>query len=140
MGISNYDIASTLANVISQRLIRKVCPYCARKREFTEEEIEIIKRLNERYNVETDLNGKYTYDIIGCEKCNGSGYYDRVAAFEILEVNDEIKDLIVRDASSIEIKKKALELGYKPFVTDAVNKVIEGITTLDEINRKLIIY
>ena len=140
MGISNYDIASTLANVISQRLIRKVCPYCARKREFTEEEIEIIKRLNERYNIETDLNGKYTYDIIGCEKCNGSGYYDRVAAFEILEVNDEIKDLIVRDASSIEIKKKALELGYKPFVTDAVNKVIEGITTLDEINRKLIIY
>ena len=64
----------------------------------------------------------------------------RIAAFEILEVKDEIKDLIVRDASSIEIKKRALELGYKPFCVDAVNKVIEGVTTLDEINRQLIIY
>lgn len=140
MGISNYDIASTLANVISQRLIRKVCPYCARKRDFTEEEKEIIVKLNNRYGLETNFDGKYTYDIIGCEKCNGSGYYDRIAAFEILEVKDEIKDLIVRDVSSIEIKKRALELGYKPFCVDAVNKVIDGVTTLDEINRQLIIY
>lgn len=140
MGMSNYDIASTIANVVSQRLIRKVCPHCAKKREFTDEEVEIIERISNRYGINIDLKGKYTYDIIGCEKCNGSGYYDRIAAFEILELNDELKDLIVRDASTLEIKKKALELGYKPFVTDAINKVVEGITTLDEVNRKLIIY
>ena len=140
MGISNYDIASTLANVISQRLIRKVCPYCSQKREFNEEEIKIINKLNDRYGIKTDFTDKYTYNIIGCEKCNGSGYYDRDAAFEILEVNDEIKDLIVRDESSIEIKRRALELGYKPFIADAINKVVDGVTTLDEVNRQLIIY
>ena len=140
MGISNYDIASTLANVISQRLVRRVCPYCAKKRYFTDSEIEIIKKLNERYGLKTDLKDKFTYDIIGCEKCNGSGFYDRVAAFEILEINDEIKDLIVRDQSSIEIKRRALELGYKPFIVDAIDKVINGVTTLDEVNRQLIIY
>lgn len=140
MGVSNYDIASTIANVVSQRLIRKVCPHCAKKREFTNTEKEIITKINEKYGMQTDLTNKFTYDVIGCEKCNGTGFFGRIAVFEILEMNDEIKELIVKDASTLEIKKKALEFGYKPFVVDAINKVIEGITTLDEVNKKLIIY
>ena len=140
MGMSNYDIASTIANAVSQRLIRKVCPDCAKKREFTEEEKQIINKIFQRYGMDVDLTDKYTYDIIGCDKCNGSGYYDRIATFEVLEVTDELKDLIVQDASTLEIKRKALELGYRPFIVDAMNKVVDGITTLDEINRKLIIY
>ena len=140
MGMSNYDIASTIANVISQRLIRKVCPYCAKKRDFTSNEIDIIKKITEKYGMDIDLSNKFTYDIIGCDKCNGSGYYDRTGVFEILELNDEIKDLIVKDASTLEIKKKAYELGYKPFVVDAINKVLDGISTLDEVNNQLIIY
>ena len=140
MGLSNYDIASTIANIISQRLIRKVCPHCAKKREFTESEKEVINKINERYNVETDFNDKYTYDIVGCEKCNGSGYYDRIAIYEILELNDELKELIIENQSSLEIKKKAINFGYRPFVVDAVDKVLNGETTLDEVNRKLIIF
>ena len=140
MGISNYDIASTVANVISQRLVRKVCPHCAKKREFTESEKEIITKINEKYNVTVDLSDKYTYDIVGCDKCNGSGYYDRIAIFEILELNDELKELIIKNESSLEIKKEALNYGYKPFIVDAMDKVIYGQTTLDEVNRKLIIF
>ncbi len=140
MGLSDYDIASSIANIISQRLVRKICPHCASKRNFTDSEKEIINRINERYGVNTQLDDKFTYDIIGCDKCNGSGYYDRIAIYEILELNDELKDLIIKNQSSIEIKKKAIDYGYKPFVVDAVNKVVEGITTLDEINKKLIIY
>lgn len=140
MGLSDYDIASTIANIISQRLIRKVCPHCAKKREFTESEKEIINKINEKYNVQADLTDKYTYDVIGCDKCNGSGYYDRIAIFEILELNDELKEAIIKNESSIEIKKKALQYGYKPFIVDAMDKVIYGQTTLDEVNRKLIIY
>ncbi|MGN1301933.1 MAG: GspE/PulE family protein [Clostridia bacterium] len=140
MGVSNYDIASTMANIISQRLIRKVCPYCAKKREFTDREKEIINKINEKYNVKTDLTDKFTYDIVGCDKCNGSGYYDRIAIFEILELNDELKEEIIKNESTLEIKKKALEYGYKPFIVDAMDKVIYGQTTLDEVNRKLIIF
>lgn len=140
MGVSNYDIASTIANTISQRLIRKVCPYCAKKREFTESEKEIINKINERYNVKIDLTDKFTYDIVGCDKCNGSGYYDRIAIFEILELNDELKEAIINNESSLEIKKKALKYGYKPFIVDAMDKVIYGQTTLDEVNKKLIIF
>lgn len=140
MGVSNYDIASTIANTISQRLIRKVCPYCAKKREFNENEKEIINKINERYNVKIDLTDKFTYDIVGCDKCNGSGYYDRIAIFEILELNDELKEAIINNESSLEIKKKALKYGYKPFIVDAMDKVIYGQTTLDEVNKKLIIF
>ena len=140
MGVSNYDIASTIANVISQRLIRKVCTHCAKKREFNEKEKEIITKINNKYGIETNFDNKFTYDIIGCDKCNGSGYYDRIGVFEILDINDEVKELISRDASTMEIKKKALEFEYKPFVVDAMSKVLDGITTLDEVNKELIIY
>ena len=140
MGMSNYDIASILATSVSQRLVRKVCPYCAKQRDFTDEEKETINKIGEKYNVSFDFTNKKTYEIVGCKKCNQSGYLDRIGIFEVLTIDDEIKDLISRDASSIEIRKKALELGYRPLVVDGMKKVLEGITTLDEINNKLIIY
>lgn len=140
MGLSDYDISSSIANIISQRLIRKVCPHCAKKRPFTDSEKEIINKINEKYNVQANLDDKFTYDIVGCDKCNGSGYYDRIGIYEILELNDELKEAIIRNESSLDIKKKAIEFGYKPFVVDAMDKVIQGETTLDEVNRKLIIF
>ena len=140
MGLSNYDIASTIANIISQRLIRRICPHCAKKREFNDNEKQIINKINEKYGIDTDLNEKFTYDIVGCDKCNGSGYYDRIAIYEILELNDELKELIIKDESSLEIKRQAIQYGYKPFVVDAMDKVLYGQTTLDEVNRKLIIF
>ena len=140
MGMSNYDIASILATSVSQRLVRKVCPYCAKQRDFTDEEKETINKIGEKYNVSFDFTNKKTYEIVGCKKCNQSGYLDRIGIFEVLTIDDEIKDLISRDASSIEIRKRALELGYRPLVVDGMKKVVDGITTLDEINNKLIIY
>ena len=140
IGISNYDIASILATSVSQRLVRKVCPYCAEERDFTDEEKDIINKIGEKYGVHFDVSNKKTYKTVGCKKCNQSGYLDRIGIFEVLTVDDEIKDLISKDASSMEIRRKALELGYKPLLIDGINKVVNGITTLDEINNKLIIY
>ncbi len=140
MGISNYDIASTLATAISQRLVRKVCPHCRREREFTQEEKDIMNKIANKYNVTLDFNGKTTYQAVGCEKCNNMGYYDRIAMYEILIIDDDIKQLIVEDASSIQIAEKALQGSYKPLVIDGLRKVLEGKTTLEELNNKLVIY
>ncbi len=140
MGISNYDIASTLATSVSQRLVRKVCPYCKVAREFTEDEKTIMNIIAEKYKVKLDFKGKVTYDAVGCEKCNHTGYYDRIAVFEVLIVDDEIKQLIVDNASSIEIREQALKENYRPFIVDGIYKVLDGITTLEELNNKLIIY
>lgn len=141
MGISNYDIASTLATSISQRLVRKICPYCKMERDFNEKEKEIMNKIAEKHGVTLDFNGKKTYDAIGCEKCNHTGYFDRIGIFEVLIVNDKIKQLIINNASSIEIRNEAVkEASYKPLVVDGLYKVLQGVTTLEELNNKLIIY
>ena len=140
MGVSNYDISSTVGTSVSQRLVRKVCKKCARKREYNDKEKETIKRISEKYNVEFDLTDKYTYDTVGCKECNNSGYYDRIGIFEVLSLDDNIKELIVNGASSIEIRKEALKENFKPLVVDGIKKVIDGITTLDELDRKIILY
>ena len=140
MGISNYDISSTVGTTVSQRLVRKICKKCAKQREFNQEEKDIIMQIGKKYNVDFELDGKFTYDAVGCKECNNSGYYDRIGIFEVLNINEDIKELIVNGASSIEIREKALEGSYKPLLIDGIDKVVNGITTLEEINKKLIIY
>lgn len=139
MGLSDYDISSTLATSISQRLVRRLCPECKRERDYTEEEKRIIETISKKYGVEFDLSGK-TYDAIGCKHCNNTGYYDRIGIFEMLEITDEIKQEIMNGKSSIEIRNEALKQKYKPLVVDGIRKIIQGYTTLEELNKKLLIY
>ena len=139
LGLSDYDISSTLATAISQRLVRKLCPKCKKEREFEEEEKEIINSIGNRYGVKFDLSGK-TYEAMGCPYCNNTGYYDRTGIFEILDLTEEVKEAIMNGESSIQIRRIALQQDYRPLVVDGINKVIRGITTLDELNKKLVIY
>ena len=134
-----YDISSTLATAISQRLVRKLCPKCKKERKFNEEEKKIIKAMGEKYHVEFDLSGN-TYDAPGCRHCNNTGYFDRIGTFEVLNITDEIKEAIMSGKSSLEIRKIASEQGYLPLAIDGIRKVINGYTTLEELNKKLLIF
>ncbi|MBR2289561.1 MAG: Flp pilus assembly complex ATPase component TadA [Clostridia bacterium] len=141
MGISDYDISSTLATSVSQRLIRRVCPHCATKRKFTQEEMDIMQHLVDKYGIKLDFKDKFTYDINGCKECNHTGYLGRIAAFEILEINEDIRELIAEGASSMKIREKALQGDiYKPLFVDAIGKVLEGLVTLEEVNKKLVLF
>lgn len=140
IGVSDYDIASTLSTAISQRLVRRICPKCKQERELNKTEREIMDNILKKYNEEIDLNEVKTYDAVGCKYCNNTGYYDRIGVFEILNITEEIKELIVRGASSIEIRRKALEENYRPLVVDGIKKVIKGETTLEELNKKLLFF
>lgn len=140
MGVSNYDIASTLATTVSQRLVRKLCKKCAREREFNDKERAVIRAMEEKYHVSLNLEGKKTYDPVGCKDCDYTGYYDRIGIFEILMLSETIKELITKNASSLEIREQALREGYEPLVIDGMRKVIDGITNLEEVNKKLSIY
>ena len=139
MGISDYDIASTLATTISQRLVRRLCPQCKQRRKFNDEEKKVMQAIGEKYGIEFDLSGD-TFEAVGCDYCHKTGYYERIGLFEVLNITDEIKEEIMKGKSSIEIRKKALEGTYKPLIIDGINKVIQGYTTLEELNRKLVIY
>ena len=130
MGISNYDIASTLATSVSQRLVRRICPHCSKERDYTEEEKKIITDIGEKYNTKFDLTKKKTFDTCGCDKCNYTGFLGRIAAFEVLNLDDEIKQAVMEEKSTIEIRKIAMTKNYRPLVVDAVKKVLDGYTTL----------
>ncbi|MCI8617877.1 MAG: type II/IV secretion system protein [Clostridia bacterium] len=140
MGLSDYDISSTVATTVSQRLVRTICPYCKKEREFTKEEKEIMSKIAEKYGDKLNFDNVKTYDAIGCEKCGNVGYYGRIGVFEVLNISEEIKELIVKGASTIEIREKALEQNYRPLIIDGINKVLKGHTTLEELNKQLIIY
>ena len=140
MGVSNYDISSTIATTISQRLVRRLCRNCARERDFTEEEKEFINSIGEKYNVKFDLAGKKTFVNVGCDKCNGVGYFGRIGIFEILILDEKIRELISQGESTLKIKEQAIQGNYKPLIVDGINKVLDGVTNLEELNRKLRIY
>ncbi len=140
MGISDYDIASTLATSVSQRLIRRICPHCAVKRKFTQQEKSLINKLASKYGDEFDFSEKYTYDTKGCKECNYTGYLDRIAAFEILEITESVRELISEAASSLKIREQAVKEGYRPLYIDALQKVVDGYVTLEEVNKKLVLF
>ena len=140
MGISDYDISSTLATAISQRLVRRVCPHCAVKRAFTKDEKDLINRLASKYEPEYNFKDKYTYDIKGCKECNYTGFLGRIACFEILEITEPIRELISAGQSSLKVRDEALKEGYRPLYIDALNKVVNGTTTIEEVNKKLALY
>ena len=140
MGISNYDISSTLATAISQRLVRKICPKCAIKREFTDAEKQILNNVVKKYGEEIDFTDKFTYTPVGCKYCNNSGYFGRIGIFEILILTDELKELIINGASSLEVRNLATTEGYRPLMVDGVNKILQGVTTIEEVNKKVILY
>ena len=140
LGINNYDIASTLGLSVSQRLVRRICPKCAKERDFTKEEKEKIKKVLDKYQIDIDLTDKKTYETVGCAHCNQTGYYGRIALYELLEITEELKELIVNGESTIEIRKHAIQNGYRPLEVDGIQKVIKGVTTLKELNKKLLIF
>ena len=140
MGVSNYDIASTLAVSVSQRLVRKICKDCARQRPYKQEEKDIINSILNKYGIDVDFNGKFTYEPQGCHKCNNTGYYGRTGIFEVLEIQEDMRGLIINNASTIDIRKQAIKDGYRPLVVDGINKVLDGDITLEELNRKILIY
>ena len=140
IGISDYDISSTLATAISQRLVRRICPNCRKERAFNEKEKKIINSIGEKYGIKFDVENSKTYDAVGCAKCNQSGYVGRIGVFEILNLDEPIKELIMNGASSIDIRKNALQREYRPLVVDGIKKVVAGVTTLEELNRKLRVF
>jgi len=129
MGIEPYLVSSSLDCIIAQRLVRVICSAC--KEEFTPHD-EII---NEFGIHRSRFQGKHFFRGRGCEKCKFTGYLGRTAIFEILEINDIIKEMVLSRTPSNTIKQKAISLGMKTLRLAGWEKVISGITTPEEVIR-----
>ena len=130
MEISPDSLASSLNLIIAQRLVRKLCPYCKEKYKASSEEIEAIKKILKNTKEIPDL-----YKSKGCEKCHGIGYKGRIGIFEFLNVTESIKKMILNKPAAFEIQKKAEEEGMTTLIQDAILRVIEGETSLEEAER-----
>lgn len=125
MGVEPFLIANALEGVIAQRLVRKICPYCKKPYKPTVLEIQELG---------LDESKDYTfYKGEGCQHCMNTGYKGRVGIYEVLAFDDELKSLIIKTQGSIEIEKVAKKKGFKTMFEDGVEKVLNGITTPQEL-------
>jgi len=125
MGAEPFLIASALIGVLAQRLVRVICTDC--KEAYTPP-VEAFRRLN----LAMDLESVVFYRGRGCDKCLHTGYRGRIGVFELIIVNDPIRELILKRAPSHAIRQEALEAGMITLRQDAMQKVLEGITTMEE--------
>jgi general secretion pathway protein E len=125
MNVEPFLISSSLLIVIGQRLLRKVCPNCKIEKEILDSDRALFG------NIRIDFD-KYMVGT-GCSECMHTGYKGRIAIFEFLEINDEIRHLINRKADSNEIEKVARKYGYRTLVEEGLRHAKVGITSLEEV-------
>ncbi|MCM0082019.1 GspE/PulE family protein [Geomonas sp. Red32] len=129
MGIDPYNFVSCLNCVMAQRLVRKLCPSCKKPIAHTDQELRESAIDPER------TRGVTLYRSVGCDECNGTGYRGRSAIVELLDLNDEIRELIISKAPIAALKKAAQAAGTSFLRESAVAKVLAGETSIKEINR-----
>jgi type IV pilus assembly protein PilB len=127
MGIEPFMVASSVVLILAQRLARKICAQC--KEEFKVPE----KTLISAGFASTEAGTIACYHGKGCATCGSTGYKGRVALYEVMPVGEEIRELILQGASADEIKRKAIELGMKTLRMSGLQKVRDGMTTLEEV-------
>ncbi len=129
MGIEPFLVSSSVIAIVAQRLIRLICPDC--REEVTPTEAE----LNELGLKKAELKGKAIYRGKGCANCIGTGYMGRTGIYELLLVDDSIRSMILSNVDSNTIKRKAINRGMDTLRIDGSRKVIEGLTTIEEVLR-----
>ncbi|OGH17857.1 MAG: hypothetical protein A3C22_03275 [Candidatus Levybacteria bacterium RIFCSPHIGHO2_02_FULL_37_10] len=135
MNVEPFLVASTVNAIIAQRLVRKICEMCKSTRNITKEEL--LKNLPAEI-VNRFIGGKASmiiYQGTGCKICHLTGYSGRIGVFEVLEVTKNIKDMITKRQDSDVIMQKAIEEGMTTMLDDGLEKVIRGLTTIEEVLR-----
>jgi type IV pilus assembly protein PilB len=133
MGIEPFLVATSVHLICAQRLVRRICTECKEEQNlppqalidvgFTPEEAKTVK----------------TYKGKGCDRCNGTGYKGRAGLYEVLEISDDIRELVLVGASALELKKKAIEQGMLTLRRSGLTKIAAGVTTIEEVIRETVL-
>ena len=132
MGIEPFLVASAVEGIVAQRLIRRLCPSCSKPLELDAAKIDLLRK--EGFPVE-ELASHTVYEPVGCDACRGSGFKGRTGIYEILTVDDHIRPLIIDRSASSGIKREAMRHGLHTLRDDGWRKVLDGVTTVEEILR-----
>src|SRR5688572_2755978 len=133
MGIEPFLVATSVHMIVAQRLVRRICTFCKEPADvppaalvgagFSEHESRTLKLFRGR----------------GCDRCSNTGYKGRVGLYEVLEVEDEMREMILSGASSFELRQKAIQNGMMTLRMSGLQKIRDGVTTLDEVVRETVL-
>ncbi len=133
LGLEPFLLTATMEGILAQRLVRKICPRCKEAYTPTEEQ------LLELQLTPDDLQGRQVYRGRGCDYCNQSGYKGRMGIYEIMVLDDEIRELIMRNASTQLLRAEALKRGMRTLRQSGLLAIYDGSTTVDEVVRETIV-
>jgi type IV pilus assembly protein PilB len=132
MGIEPFLVASSLNLICAQRLVRRICKFCNDAHPSPPAALIQAGYSAEDARTVVPRKGK------GCDKCNGTGYKGRVGLYEVMEITEELRELILVGASSLELRRKAVEEGMLTLRMSGLRKVKDGVTTLEEVVRETV--
>jgi type IV pilus assembly protein PilB len=132
MGIEPFLVATSVNLIQAQRLIRRVCKNCKQEHTAPPEALIEVGFSTEEAKTLKVFKGK------GCATCNNTGYKGRIGLYEVLEVTDEIRELILIGASALELRRKAIEDGMITLRESGLHKIRQGITTIEEVVRETV--
>ena len=127
MGCEPFLVAATMQGVLAQRLLRTICPNC--KVPYPPNDT-ILSKLKLTRN---DIGAQKFYTGAGCATCNNTGYKGRQGLFELLDMNDTLRDLVTQRVGTVVLKQKAMEMGMKTLREDGLRCIFEGVTTIEEV-------
>jgi general secretion pathway protein E len=129
MGIEPYLIASTVVAILSQRLVRVLCASCGAP-------VSIDRKVLEEERIDPSLfEGRTVYKPVGCAKCQSTGFRDRIGIYEMIKMDDSVRSMVIEKRDASAIRERCIEAGFKTMIEDGVDKVLQGITALDEVLR-----
>jgi type IV pilus assembly protein PilB len=138
MGIKPYMFAPAVNTIVGQRLCRRLCTCATRRPTDYAQDQQIKESIQNIKHIRPKLEINYDGTIMtpaGCKECNGTGYKWRVAIIEILNISTALRQFILENKGSLDIYAKAREEGFLTFQEDGLIKILQGLTTLDELRR-----
>jgi type IV pilus assembly protein PilB len=129
MGVEPFLVTASLQAVQAQRLVRKVCAACKEPCETPKEELKLLGAKDEEIETAKCMKGK------GCEKCGGSGFKGRIAVYEVMAMNEQLRELVLQGVSAIELKTEAIRHGMRTLRMSGITKVCEGTSSCEEVAR-----
>jgi type IV pilus assembly protein PilB len=126
MGIEPYLVSSSLSMAVAQRLVRKICPHCKCEDTVTDE-------VKNTFGLSPEVK---LFKGVGCSSCGYTGYKGRIGIFEVMPITDTIRQIINKRTFAAEIREQALKEGLIQLRSDALSKLVDGITSIEEVARE----
>jgi type II secretion system protein E len=127
IGVQPFLVATSIRAIMAQRLVRRLCPSCREAGRFSESELRTL-------HIEaSELDEANVMHPVGCERCRQTGYKGRMGIFEIFEIDDEVRHMVNKRASTLQLRQRARQLGMRTLREDGVRKVLAGLTSAEEV-------